>query len=468
MARFGFGKVLLTVAAVAAVGGSLFVWKAHEANVAQALKAKEQAARTERRLAETRALEAEKATAQENAKAKEAVARTEEARKARAADERAAAEAKAAEKKAAAEAERTKLEAAKAETAKAKAQKEAAEAEAKKAKAQKEAAEAAAAELAKKTEAATLALKKAEAERQKADADYATAAAVKRAAEAAREKSENDRKAAEANAAAEHDRKLRMYQRAGTSRAELLALKRAEKLLALEESGALARAEADVAAEAEVEPAAAEAPAEETRSATNAAVAVTWPAEDGVRPADEAVAQQLDEIAGNRRRRRARAYIERFTELADAAEREKPQRAPDAARARATIPTLVPDYVDVYEELIRESCASGRVETAQKHIRDLFKVVPEWERVDVVVRLLKRDETFYSRELAGRVPKTTYVAGFRKLYDLARRDLDSDGEDGRDPREERMQHIREVLSKYVPDYEKIYEWSGTYSVGKDD
>lgn len=453
MAGSSMGRIALAAAFAAALGGGFLVWKGYAENRRLELKAAAARAAADRARAEGQAAEA---AARENAKAKEAEARIKEAAQKKAADEHATAKANADAKKAAAEAEKLKLKNAKEEIAKAKARKAAAEAEAEKAKAQKAAAEAARAEQERKVAAERLARERAEAAARKAAAEQATAEAARRAAEAARERSENERRTAEANAAAEHDRKLRLYQRAGTSRAELVALRRAEKRLALEESGLLEdEGEAEDADEAKGEAAEAEKPA-----ATNAVAAIRWPDADDVADGRAAPEDRSDALRRQRERRAARRDVRELGDLANRAEAEG--RAADAARFRAAIKTFAPDYVALYADSISEAKAAGKADEARALLGDLFKVVPEWERADVVVRLLERDEAHYSEALAGRVPKAVYVSAFRTLYDRTRRDVESDGADGRNPRAERMQHLREVLARFVPDYERVYEWSGRY------
>lgn len=466
MSGSSVGRIFLLVVGIAAIGGGLFVWKIHEENRKLSLEAKErQAARAQTRMEhDTEVKKAEAASAQAKAKAAEARAaedrrRTSENERRRAAEDRAA-------KEAAVEAEKVRLAAAKAETTKAEAQKAAAEAEIAKAAAQKAAAEASRADQEKKVEAETLALKRAAAEQKKAEAEAATAMAEQRKAEAARETSENERKTAEANAAAAHDHKLRIYQRAGGSRAELLALKRAEKLLALEESGALAGTEG--ADEDHQEGPEEVSPSTVPATNSNAVVAVSWP-DAGVDPALALIesAEDRQEAKDQKTaRQHARAVIRKFSELADLAEKEG--RATAAEHHRKSILVLVPGYVEIYADLIKEKTGFGKDDVALNLVTDLFKVVPEWERVDVIVQLLERDDEYFARAVAGRVPKSVYVAAFRKYFDRVRRDTDSDGPNGTDPREEKMQHIRGVLARYVPDYEKVYEWSGRYSTGNDE
>ena len=413
---------------------------------------------TERRRLQTKAQEAKLETRKADARAKEAEEKTKEAEARKAEAERKRAEAEAEAKKAvlaARKQEETNLkEKAAADAAAAKraqAEKAAADAAAAKALAEKESAEAEQVAQAKKAEAEAVALKRAEEERRKAEADSAKTAAAKSIADAALAKSENERKAAEAAAAMERDRKLRMYARANTSRAELLALQRAEKLLALEESGALGSAdEANGTGESpEVEPSL---PAE---SATNAVVAVTWPAAGAAQtPADEKVAEArkiLEDKASSERIRGARRHIDDFGALIAKAVAEN--RVADANYYRRSLISLVPDYVAIYRELVEEARKADDVKTAGRRLDELIALIPAWQRVAVFVQLIRQDETYYSRMLAGRVEKGEYVKAFRKIYDEARRDKGD-----RDERDAKVEHICKVLATYVPDFEKTTEW----------
>ena len=385
------------------------------------------------RQAQEAKLKARQAEAEE--KAAEARREADEARKAEARQKTAEADAK----KAAALAEEKRLK-----VEELKAQRTASET----AKAASEAAKAAADA---KAAAEDAVLRKLEAERKLAAAKAAETADARRIAEAALAKSEVERKTAEANAAAERDRRLRMYQRAGTSRAEMLALKRAERLLALEEAGLLPE---DGAGEGEAA-AAQPAPAAEEQPATNAAVAVNWPdpatAETpaGARLAEWTQRRQARE--GQARRRRTRSYIRSFGELIAAAEKEA--RAADAAHYRRTLVALVPEYVDVYADLVEEARQAGRAEEAGRICDALMALVPDWQRVTVVAKLIGRDEAYYSKALAGRVTKGEFVRAFRKLYDAARRDKGD-----MDERDRKVAHICQVLATYVPGFESEPDW----------
>ena len=385
------------------------------------------------RQAQEAKLKARQAEAEE--KAAEARREADEARKAEARQKTAEADAKKAA--ALAEEKRLKIE-------ELKAQRTASET----AKAASEAAKAAADA---KAAAEDAVLRKLEAERKLAAAKAAETADARRIAEAALARSEVERKTAEANAAAERDRRLRMYQRAGTSRAEMLALKRAERLLALEEAGLLPE---DGAGEDEAA-AAQPAPAAEEQPATNAVVAVNWPdpatAETpaGARLAEWTQRRQAQE--GQARRRRTRSYIRSFGELIAAAEKEA--RAADAAHCRRTLVALVPEYVDVYADLVEEARQAGRAEDEGRLCDALMALVPDWQRVTVVAKLIGRDEAYYSKALAGRVTKGEFVRAFRKLYDAARRDKGD-----MDERDRKVAHICQVLATYVPGFESEPDW----------
>ena len=405
-----------------------------------------------KRAQENKKLELQRAAQETRLKTKEAEAQARDAEaKAKAAEERTAAT-----RLKAAEADKAKAEAARdaarTEAANLKAKQAAAEAEAKKSAAAKAAADAVAAAEAQRAAAETVALKRAEAEAAKAAADLAAAADTKRIAEAMREKSENELKAAEANAAAERDRKLRLYQRAGTSRAEMLALQRAERMLALEEAGLLPE---DGAGDAPAAPGAA-APSDDAAPAgTNAAVAVAWPesASDET-PAGAQIDQAMrrrDEVAARARSHRAREYIRSFCALIDEAEREG--RAEDARHHRRLLVALVPDYVAVFKELIAEARKAGRAEDESRHLAALLGLIPDWQRVAVFAQLVRQDEAYFSKALAGRVRKDEYVRAFRKLYDEARREKGD-----RDERDQKVAHVCGVLATYVPDYETSPDW----------
>ncbi len=440
------GTVLMLVA-LAAVGAGTYYFKTMQTNRKLELQAQTKQAQLKAKEAEQKTKEAEARTAEAAARQREADSKIKSAEAAKAADELAA-------KKQEAENLKAKTAADEAAAKKAEAEALAAEAETAKSAEAKAASEAAKAADAKRAEAEALALKRAEAERAKAADQRAKAEAAKAIADAARVKSENELKTAEANAQAERDRKLRMYRRAETSRAEMLALQRAERLLALDEAGALTAADLEAAANGDNPANAPAAPS--AGETTNAVVKVDWPnAEDRVPKSDVAVGslmKKLDEKTAAANHRRAREYIKTFTELADRAENEN--RLADAQHYRRTLAGLVPDYVEVYAELIDEARqAKNREADEAKLAKDLFELVPDWQRIAVCERLLQRDETYFSKLLAGKVDREVYVKAFRKLYDLAMRDKGD-----HDERRAKMAHICKVLATYVPDFEKLPEW----------
>lgn len=439
----GTTGLVVALLALGIVGGGAFAYRSMQETERQRLLTKAQEAKLETRKADAKAKEAEE-------KAKEAEARKAEANRKRA---EADAEAKKAALAAKKQDEANLKEKAAADAAAAKrasAEKAAADAATEKAAAEKAAAEAEQVAQAKRAEAETLSLKRAEEERRKAETELAAAAAAKRAAEAALAKSENERKAAEATAAAERDRKLRMYARANTSRAELLALQRAEKLLALEESGALDAGEAGDRDESKGETSApsAEAP-------TNAVVDVSWPPIVSTQTsADEKVAaagKRMEEKAASQRNREARRHIDDFVALIEKAVAE--DRVADANYYRRTLISIVPDYVTIFRELVEEARKADDSKTAGRRLDELISLIPSWQRVAVFVQLIHQDETYYSRMLAGRVQKGEYVKAFRKIYDEARRDKGD-----RDERDAKVEHICKVLATYVPDFENVTEW----------
>ncbi|MGN0851793.1 MAG: hypothetical protein ACI4Q3_00260 [Kiritimatiellia bacterium] len=437
----GTAGLVATLVGLAAAGGGTFYFrnvqetrrqelqqKARETRLKEKEEARREAEANEKaKTAEARAAEAKMKTAQAE---KERAERQLDAKKQEAANEKARQDA-AVKAKAQAEAERAASEAAKAQ----------AEAATVRAQAEKAAADA-------KAKAEALALRRASEERQKAEAERERALAAKAIADAALAKSENDRKAAEANASAEHDRKLRMYKRAETSRAEMLELQRAEKLLAQEEAGV--RVDEDEDGTAGAEPAAPDAP-----PASNAVVTVAWPETSGCEtPAQAKVSslnRMLDDKAAAVRRQRARQHVAKFETLIDQALKE--QRPADAAYYRKTLASLVPEYVSVYAELVEEAHAAGREDEAGRLCTSLMALPPDWARMGVIVALITRNEAYYSRLLAGRVSRDEFVKAFRKLYDQARRDK---GE--RDERDEKVAHICSLLATYVPDYERNPEW----------
>ncbi len=339
------------------------------------------------------------------------------------------------------------------------AQKEAAEAATKQANAEKAKAEAAKAASEAKAKVEELALKRAEAERKTAEAKRDETLAAQAIVKAAAEKSENERKEAEANAAAERDRKLRLYSRASLSRAEMVALQRAERMLALEESGHLARARAEAGVEDDTAADEGDAEAEtgETTGApeTNAVVAVTWPPAKLPEPPDgekvAALQKKLDDARLREHVRGARRCIAVFGERIDRAVAEG--RLVDAESDRRALVSLVPDYMDVYVELIDEARKAGNEAVQGKRLDELIALMPDWRRTALFVRLLGHDEAYFSRALAGRIEKDEYVRAFRKIYDAARRDKGDS-----DERDEKVAHICRVLATYVPDFETSPEW----------
>lgn len=439
----GAAGLVATLFVLAAAGGGAFYFKSVQETRRQELqqkaqevklKVKEEARREaeaheKAKAAEARVAEAKLKTAQAE---REKLDRQLELKKQDAQNEKARREAAAAvmakteAEKAAADAARAKVEA---ETAKAESEKTAAEAKAK---------------------VESLAVQRATEERRKAEAEYARVAAAKQIADAALAKSENERKTAEANAAAEHDRKLRMYKRAETSRAEMLELQRAEKLLALEESGVRLDA-----SEAPVDDGASTMPQNETVPKTNAVAQVEWPeASDGESLAQAKVSEIVQNMSAKAtadRRVCALQHIAKFEALIAQALTEK--RSSDADYYRKTLVSLVPEYVTLYAERIEKAHAENREADAEQFCTSLVLLPPGWARVGVLVTLITRNEAYYSRLLAGRVSKDDFVKAFRKLYDEARRDKGD-----QDERIEKLEHICSVLATYVPDFENNPEW----------
>ena len=243
-----------------------------------------------------------------------------------------------------------------------------------------------------------------------------------------------------------------MYRRAESSRAEMLELQRAERALAMEEAGLSPTAEVAAApsADADAGPAEGAQPAE-----TNVLVSVSWPEpEASSSPATAKLAKETDATASNVRqeqRRHARDYVATFGAMIDRANREgRPQ---DAAHYGRMLMTFVPDYATVYIELVDEARAAGRDEDALRSCAALMALEPDWKRVGTMVRLLERNEGYYSRALAGITTKDEYVKAFKRLYDEARRSTAD-----RDEREAAMERLCRVLATYVPDFEKSSEW----------
>lgn len=431
----GTACTVVALIVLAVVGGGMYAFRTVQETKKQEALAQQQKHKTEQKAAEAKTKDAE-------AKAKEADARKAEADRKRKEAEEAAKKTQLATLKQEEANHKAKSDAAMAETKKADALRRAAEAETAKHQAAKAAADAAAAAHKKRAEAEAIARDKAIAEQKKAEASLAEKIAVKSIADAALAKSENERKVAEATAAAEHDRKLRMYARANTSRAELLQLQRAEKLLALEESGMLEQAE-EVNGDDDAPP------------VTNAVVNVKWPEERYEKTvADEKVDElrhKLNERMVSVQTVHARKHINYFSKLASKA--DEMNRAADAKYYRSTLISLVPNYVEEYCALMNEARKNGDASEAAKRIDELIAIVPDWQRVSVFVDLMRLDEDYYSRELAGRISKDEYVKTFRKIYDEARRDKGD-----RDERDAKVEHICKVLATYVPDFENSPEW----------
>ncbi len=442
----GTAGAVVALIALAAVGGGTFFFKTVQDNRKLELEKQILDAKLKTRTADAKAREAE-------TKAKEAEAKKADAERRKAEADAEAKKTDLAARKQEASNLKEKAAVAEAEAKRATAAKAAAEAEIVKNEAAKKAAEAKCLEQEKRAAAETIVRERALAEQKKAEAALNEKLAVKQIAEAALAKSENERKAAEANAAAEHDRKLRLYSRANTSRAELLALKRAEKLLALEESGALDAVGEENGADEDSD-GAAEAPAA-GEAQTNAVVEVKWPSSSAEEtPAEREVAtnqRQLDDRIALMQTRQARRQISKFGALVDKAVADG--RAADARYYRQTLMSLVPNYVAVYEELIDEARKADDAKTEAKRLDELLALVPEWQRVAVLVQLIERDEAYYSRAIAGRVGQDEYVKAFRKIYEEARRDKGD-----RDERDAKVAHICKVLSTYVPDFESSAEW----------
>lgn len=440
------GTVVMLLA-LAAVGAGTYFFKTVQTNRKLELQAQTKQVQLQQKEAEQKTREAEARTAEAEARQKEAD------RKIKASEE-AKAETLLAAKKQEAKNLEAQIAADEAAAKKAEALQAAADAETAKAEAQKAAADAARAEAEQKAALESLALKRAEVEAKKAADELARTEAAKKIAADALEKSENERKIAEANAQAERDRKLRMYRRAETSRAEMLALQRAERLLALDEAGALTAADLENAMASANE--AANAASAEGTPATNAVVKVDWPAEASTESPSTVkegeFAKKIEEKASEDSRRRAREYVHTFGDLAATAAQQN--RPADAAHYRQTLVALVPDYVDVYAELIDEARqAKDKTEEEARLVSDLVALVPAWQRVTVFGKLLQHDEGYFSKALAGRVTREEYVKTFRKLYDLAMRDKGD-----RDERRAKMAHLCQVLATYVPDFEKSPEW----------
>ena len=425
----GTTGLVISLIVIALAGGGTYFFR-----TAQETKRMELAQEAKRLKQEARATE--KAQAEAEVKAKEA--------------EKAAAEAKRVAAVKAVEEQKLRKEAADAESRLVEKKRVAAEAETEKLKAQEKVQAQAKALAEQKAETEQLALRRAEEERRRAEAELAKELAGKAIVEAALAKSENDRKAAEANAAAAHDRKLRMYRRAETSRAELLELQRAERRLALEETGGGVPTEDSAGVDTTNEHT-----GNETLSETNAVIAVVWQ-ENTIQSTEaevklEAARSKLDARAASEQLRHARDYVSSFGKLI--AEAQQAKRNEDVSYYRQTLRTLVPDYQEVYAVLAEEARTQGHPDRELACLREMMSLVPTGGRVSACVRLFMRDEEHYAEMLTKLATRGEYVAVFKKMIDVARR---SDAD--RDEREAKMDHYERTLAKYVPDYEKCPEW----------
>ncbi len=445
--------LIIALVALGCVGGGYYVFDMTQRTHQAELKKAEAELRLKAKAEDAKKAQAEAKAAEDARKTAEAARKKSEAEK-----EKAKLNAEATKK--AIELKAKEKAASEAAAKQAAAEKAKAEAATKQANAEKARAEAAKAAAEAKAKEEDLALRRAEAERKTAEAKLAetqTAAAI---VKAAAEKSENERKEAEANAAAERDRKLRLYSRASLSRAEMVALQRAERLLALEESGHLARARAEAGAEDESAPDEGDTAAATDESSTeapetNAVVAVTWPPEKLPEPPDgekvAALQKKLDDVRLREHVRGARRCVAVFGERIDRAVADG--RLVDAQSDRRALVSLVPDYMDVYIDLIDEARKAGNETVQGKRLDELIALVPAWRRTALFVRLLTHDEAYFSRALAGRIEKNEYVRAFRKIYDAARRDKGD-----RDERDEKVARICRTLATYVPDFETSPEW----------
>ena len=443
--------LIIALVALGCVGGGYYVFDMTQRTHQAELKKAEAELRLKAKAEDAKKAQAEAKAAEDARKKAEADSKKSEAEK-----EKAKLNAEATKK--AIELKAKEKAASEAAAKQAEKEKAAAEAATKQANAEKARAEAAKAAAEAKAKEEELALKRAEAERKTAEAKRDETLAAAAIVKAATEKSENERKEAEANAAAERDRKLRLYSRASLSRAEMVALQRAERLLALEESGHLARARAEAGAEDESAPDEGDTAAtDESTEApeTNAVVAVTWPPEKLPEPPDgekvAALQKKLDDVRLREHVRGARRCVAVFGERIDRAVADG--RLVDAQSDRRALVSLVPDYMDVYIDLIDEARKAGNETVQGKRLDELIALVPAWRRTALFVRLLTHDEAYFSRALAVRIEKNEYVRAFRKIYDVARRDKGD-----RDERDEKVEHICKVLATYVPDFETSPEW----------
>ena len=425
--------ILLLIAVCAAatwVGSSLMAARRTEAEMkAQQVKLK--------------IAEEKRRTAEADEKAKAAEAKKADAMRAQAEAEKEKAVAARQERVQAKEEAQARLAAAEAEKAAKKAGERAAEAEAKRLTAAKAEADARRREKEAENKKMEWSVRQAEETRRAAEAELARTLAAKATAEAALKKSENDRKTAELTAAAERDRKLRLYRRAETSRAEMLELKRAEQLLALEESGLLT-------GQSE-EPAKPENAEEEKPAQTNQAVLVAWKPEPSSQESADGTMAAHQELIDQARQVCSLKYMETFGPLIAEADREG--RTAEAQRLRRALLSLLGDPVNAYVPLIEEALRKGLRDRAVRLCAEMVALVPQWRRVSVMAELLKRHTPRYGELLAGLTTQADFVRAFRKLYDEAR--LASPDSD---ERERATAELCTVLARYVPDYATHPAW----------
>lgn len=433
------GTILILVL-LGAIGGGTFVFRNIQETKRQEIQQKTQQAKLKTKAAEAEKAKAEEETAKAAARKKEAEAKKAEA-------EAAKAKADVEAKKAETEAAKAKAEAAQAETAKAEAQADAAAAEADKLAARKAADEAAAAAAGAKAKLEAETCARIQAEQAKAQAEAARALAEQTVAEAALKKSENERKTAEAKAAEEHDRKLRMYRRAKTSRSEMIELQAAERRLAREEAGLAPEEESAAvtpAAPAEPPPEPVVVPtAEEARLA-----GVQWT--DGKEPPTPAEAKlvqenrKLSEQTDMVHTRRARKYVAAFGKLI--AEAQKENRREDVKYYRKTLVTLVPDYRDVYVAQAEELRLHGKVEAELTVLKELLALVEPSARETLFAWLIERDGAHYAGRLARLVTPEEYVSLYKRLVDVVRHE---NGD--REVREQRLDNYWKWMGPYLQD-----------------
>lgn len=338
----GTAKTAVFFIVVAALGAGGWFWQSMQTQRKLELE-------NQKKELALKAKQADAAKAESERKAKEAESRraADALKKAEADKKAAAAKAEAAQTEAANL--KAKAEAAKLATEQAHAAKAAAEAETAKQEAAKAAAEAKEKELAKQREVEALAAKRAADERAKAEAALAQAQAAKKIADAALAKSENELKAAEENAKAERDRKLRMYKRAVTSRAELIDLQHAERLLALDEAGLLTNgvsiASLDAAADSMAEGATNEvAETDSDVAQIRQQGVVVQPKVEPLTKAEQELKDLTEALDDKRQadvRRRDADYQNMFRDLIEQA--EKDGRTRDAAYYRRALQSLLTD-----------------------------------------------------------------------------------------------------------------------------